>query len=258
VRSRLALDVQKGTNVLTVHRYHEISEASHLILNPLSIEKLALVEDICSPSPGNRVLDLGCGTGEMLCRFASRFGTTGLGIDIHPGGIDRSRRRARELGVDGALEFCLGDGAQLVPRGEAFDIVATIGTSWIGGGLIGTLELLRTAAAATAWYLAGDVFWERDPTDEAIAEYGHEFHSLSGTLALLDEAGFDLVEMALANTDEWDRYAASQWLNVSRWLVANPDDPDTAEVRQWRDRSRRSYLRDRGVMGWGIFVLRAR
>ena len=49
------------------HRYHQISESTHLILNPLSIEKLALVEDICSPTPSQAVLDLGCiGTLDMM------------------------------------------------------------------------------------------------------------------------------------------------------------------------------------------------
>ncbi len=57
--------------MLSVHRYHQISESTHLILNPFSIEKLAVVEDICSPTPGQAVLDLGCSKGEMLCRFGA-------------------------------------------------------------------------------------------------------------------------------------------------------------------------------------------
>ena len=33
-------------------------------------------------------------------------------------------------------------------------------------------------------------------------------------------------------------------------------DPEAAEVRLWRDRSRRSYLTDRGAMGWAVFVMK--
>lgn len=63
--------------------------------------------------------------------------------------------------------------------------------------------------------------------------------------------------MVLASHDDWDRYAASQWLNVARWLDANPDDPEADDVRAIRDESRRDYLaRDRPRLGWGVFVLR--
>jgi hypothetical protein len=36
------------------------------------------------------------------------------------------------------------------------------------------------------------------------------------------DLGCDVVEMVLASQDDWDRYAAAQWLNIRRWLDANP------------------------------------
>ena len=245
--------------MLSVHRYHEIAESTRPILNPLSLEKVALVEDICSPTSGQAVLDLGCGRGEMLCRFATRFGTTGVGIDVHPPLIEQARERARILGVGEAVEFRVGDGAAFDPSGRTFDIVASIGTSWIGGGLVGTLDLMRTAADDDAWFLIGDVFWQRQPADAvALGVRAADDHGdLATTLDWIDGAGFDLVEMVVASPDDWDRYSASQWLNVSRWLAQNPSDPEAAEVRLWRDRSRRSYLTDRGAMGWAVFVLKS-
>ena len=136
--------------MFSVHRYHEISESTHSTLNSLSVEKLALVEDICLPTPGQAFLDLGCGRGEMLCRFASRFGATGVGVDIHPPLIEQAKERARTLGVKHVVEFQLGDGAAFDPTGRTFDIVASIGTSWIGGGPVGTLDMMRAVAADDA------------------------------------------------------------------------------------------------------------
>jgi Methyltransferase domain len=94
--------------LFSVHRYHEISESTHSTLNPLSVEKLALVEDIC--------------------RFASRSGATGVGVDIHPRRIEHAKERARTLGVKHAVEFQLGNGAAFDPTGRTFDIVSSIGT----------------------------------------------------------------------------------------------------------------------------------
>ncbi len=245
--------------MLTVHRYHEISESTHLILNPLSLDKLTLLEQVCAPSPGADVLDLGSGRGEMLCRLAAGLGTRGVGVDIYPPWVDLARQRAAELSVTERVEFVVGDGADYDPGDRRFDVVAAIGTTWIGGGLVGTLELLRRAATPDAWYLLGELFWERPPTDAARREHdpSGQHDDLSATLERLEGAGFDLVEMVLASRDDWDRYSASQWLNVSRWLDANPDDPDAGAIRQRRDQSRRAYLADRDCLGWGVFVLRS-
>jgi len=245
--------------LLSVHRYRQISESIHLILNPLSVEQLALVKDICSSTHSHAALDLCCGRGEILRRFAIRFGTTCVGVDIHPPLIEQAKKRARTLDLKHAVEFQLGDGAGPGPTGRTFDVVASIGTSWIGGGLVGTLDLMRTSAADDAWFLIGDVFWERTPADAVAlgANTADQHGDLATTLAWINGAGFDLVEMVVASPDDWDRYSASQWLNVHGWLTDNPSDPEAAEVREWRDRSRRGYLTDRGAMSWAVFVLKS-
>jgi hypothetical protein len=48
--------------------------------------------------------------------------------------------------------------------------------------------------------------------------------------------------LLISSVEEWDRYEASQWLNVSEWLERHPNDPDAQEVRAIRDESRRRYL----------------
>ena len=70
------------------------------------------------------------------------------------------------------------------------------------------------------------------------------------------DLGCDVVEMVLASQDSWDRYAAAQWLNIRRWLDANPDDELTGQMRAElataparHARYRREYL------GWGVFAL---
>ena len=61
--------------------------------------------------------------------------------------------------------------------------------------------------------------------------------------------------MVLADEDSWDRYVASQWWTLERWLHANPNDPDAASVRQFRDDTRSSHLRyGRHLLEWGVFV----
>lgn len=245
--------------MVDVFRYHEISESTSRILNPLSGPKLDELGRICRLHAGQRHLDLACGKGEMLCRYARDHHTVGVGIDIHPPFLDAARARARELGVDGRVRFQQGDAADPPEAAAGFDLVSCIGATWIGGGLAGTLDLMRRWARPGAWLLVGEVFWAEEPAPavRTAQEAGQTFCDLGGTLDRIESAGLELVEMLLASTDDWDRYQARQWLAVSDWLAAHPDDPDASEVRALSDGWRRSYLTDlRRCMGWGVFVLR--
>lgn len=240
--------------MIDVFRYHDISESTHRILNPLAHDRMMLLAAICGLRQGARILDLACGKGELLCQFARAHGVTGVGIDIHPPALALAAARAQELGVASRVQFAEGDAGAPLDLGR-FDVVSCIGATWIGGNLLGTLEIMKRHVEPDGWLLIGEVYWKRPPSAELASQHGQEFAHLGGTLDLFESAGIDLVEMVLASTQDWDRYAASQWLNVSDWLLAHEGDPDAADVKAERDRARRSYLGEgRDTMGWGVFV----
>ena len=243
-------------------RFHEIAEQRHRILNPFTAAKLQQVADICRLQPGMQLLDLCCGKGEMLCQWSVQFGVIGTGIDISPVFLAAARARALELQCADRVTFIEANAATYPIRPSACDIISCIGATWIGGGLVGTLERMRPGLRNTdSLLLVGEPYWIDDPPDEAYAALtdGQRdmFTSLAGTEQRIASAGLELVEMVLADHDSWDRYAAAQWLTVSDWLRANPTSPDAAELRQWHERSRREYLTyARRFLGWGVFVLR--
>src|SRR5687768_12451773 len=123
------------------HRYHEISESDHRIMNPLSHEQLLLIGKICELGRDQRQLDLASGKGEMLCQSARRHSIPGVAIALSPPYRAIANERAAELGVADQLEFLEGDAATYQVNEGEFDIVSCIGASWIGGGLVGTLAL---------------------------------------------------------------------------------------------------------------------
>jgi SAM-dependent methyltransferase len=242
-------------------RFHEISEANHRILNPFTEEKLLLLGDICGLSADMTQLDLCCGKAEMLCQWAKRYGLSGVGVDISSVFLEAARQRAAELEISDKLNFIQQDAAQYPQKTHAFDVVSCIGATWIGNGLVGTLELMKRALKfSDSLLLVGEPYWIDPPPPEAYAALEvaeADFTSLDGTLERIESVGVELVEMVLADPDSWDRYAAGQWLTVSNWLRENPDDPDAPELRRWCDDARRSYLKyGRRYFGWGVFVLR--
>jgi hypothetical protein len=243
-------------------RFHEISEANHRILNPFTEEKLLLLGEVCRLEPGQRQLDLACGKGEMLCRWANRFGIGGVGVDLSAVFLAAAQARAAELGVADRVTFELANAGEYHAAPAAFDVVSCIGATWIGGGLAGTVDLLRPALREDGLMLIGEPFWHAEPPPEALTAFGlqpDEFTSLAGTADRLADAGVELVEMVLADQDAWDRYVAAQWWTLDRWLRANPEHPDATAVRQFLVNGRESHLRyGRQLLGWGVFVGRLR
>ncbi len=207
------------------------------------------------------VLDLCCGKAEMLCTWAVDHDVTGVGVDISEVFLAAARERADELHVADRIELVHAEAAKYAGQLDStFDVVSCIGATWIGGGLIGTLDLMRPRVADGGLVVVGEPYWvDALPEDLSVTgvEHASEYASLVDTLDRIESAGFELVEMVLANSDDWDRYVAAQWMTVADWLVANPDDPDAAEIRQWIRDGQRSYLAvDRRYFGWGVFVMR--
>ncbi len=244
----------------TFLQLHEIAEAEHRILDPFTDDQLMTLAAAAHVRSGTRILDLACGKGEMLCRWAQEFGTTGHGIDISATFLAAASRRAEDLHVADRVSFAHGDAAEHGAEPASFDVVSCLGATWIGGGVAGTLGLMAPAVRPDGLLLVGEPFWAQEPPVSAYESGGigaEEFTTLAGTAARFAAAGMDLVEMVLADGASWDRYEARQWWSVTQWLQANPDEPRREQVCDFRDRSRASYLDyRRRCLGWGVFVLR--
>jgi SAM-dependent methyltransferase len=239
-------------------RQHEIAEANHRILNPFTDEKLMTLGTVCRLRPGQRVLDLACGKGELLCRWAHEFGIHGHGIDISTTFLTAAAHRANELDVANQVTFEQGDASTTPVETAAFDIVTCIGATWIGSGIQGTVDLMRPALHEPGLILIGEPYWLAEPPPaafEALECAPDEFTTLWGTCERLAASGVEVVEMVLADDDSWDRYVAGQWWTINDWLRAHPDDTEAPDMRTFLDKWRRSYLEyGRRYLGWGVFV----
>lgn len=243
-------------------RYHEISETLHRILNPLSIEKVMLLGEIARVSAATRQLDLCCGKAEMIAAWSARWGHQATGVDISPIFLAAAKERVQELGVSERVTLVQSDASTYQAEAGAFDIVSCIGATWIGGGLEGTLKLMTPPLAPGGVILVGEPFWHETPPPEAYLSSGipeDMFTSLHGTVERIEGARFDLIEMVLSNTDDWDRYVAAQWQAADDWLSANPANPEAEAFRAWTQHGKQDYLRyGRRYLGWGVFGLKRR
>jgi ubiquinone/menaquinone biosynthesis C-methylase UbiE len=73
--------------------------------------------------PGQRVLDIGCGTGALALR-AARRGASVRAIDVNPQMLEIAVRRARDTGLSDRIELAEMSVAELdAERSESYDVV---------------------------------------------------------------------------------------------------------------------------------------
>lgn len=70
---------------MDIPRIFTISESAHRIHNPFTFAKMHVLGEVLRMEQGTRILDLGSGSGEMLCTWALEYGITGSGHRSHPG-----------------------------------------------------------------------------------------------------------------------------------------------------------------------------
>ena len=248
---------------MDIPRIFNITESAHRIHNPFTPENLATLGAALRLERGIRVLDLGSGSGEMLCTWARDYGVIGTGIDMSQLFIEQAKLRAEQLGVADHVKFIHGDAAGYVSDEKA-GVAACLGATWIAGGVIGTIELLAQSLCTGGIILVGEPYWRYLPPTEEVAKGClassiSDFLLLPELLASFGRCGYDVVEMVLANQDGWDRYEAAKWLTMRRWLEANPNDEFAKDVRaKLASEPERYAAYTREYLGWGAFALMAR
>ncbi len=82
-------------------------------------------------SPGEKVIDVGCGAGSMSLEIANRLGRGGsvTGLDISPALIGEAKRRAGAARTEALVDFILADAARTtLPAGAADCLLSRFGT----------------------------------------------------------------------------------------------------------------------------------
>ncbi|MGH3877579.1 MAG: SAM-dependent methyltransferase [Actinophytocola sp.] len=214
---------------------------------PLSEEHATLLLDRLDPA--GRIVDLGCGWGELLLRAAARGGT-GTGVDTDADALNRGRRAAAERGLP--VEFVEQPAATW--RGTA-DRALCVGSSHAFGG---TREMLSRLAEIVphGQVLVGDGCWPAPPTPAAHAIFGDDVLPLADLAAASRDAGWQVLHLDTAGQREWDDFESRHRAGQREWLLANPDDPHATEVRERHAAREHEYLTAyRGVLGFAYLVL---
>jgi len=74
--------------------------------------------------PGQRALEVACGSGGVTCAMASHTGAACVGVDINVHGVEAAKKWAEREGVSSLVSFQVVDAGQRLPfPDESFDVV---------------------------------------------------------------------------------------------------------------------------------------
>jgi ubiquinone/menaquinone biosynthesis C-methylase UbiE len=136
--------------------------------------------------PGQRVLEVGAGTGRLLVPAAQRVlpGGEAVGIDIQPGMVERLKERARRAQVSN-LTAILGDATQPVVPEASFDLaflVTTLGEIPDRAAVLAQcLRALKPGGVLSITEMFPDPHYQTRSTVKRLAEEaGFRLQSLQG------------------------------------------------------------------------------
>jgi cyclopropane fatty-acyl-phospholipid synthase-like methyltransferase len=228
--------------------------------DPLDAARVEEALDALDLAPGDRVLDAGCGAGELLVGLAERHGAGGLGVDTSPFAIEEARRRAAARAPRAALAFEVRPALDVEPDGT-YAAACCVGSLHALGGLEAGLAWLARCVRPGGAVVIADGFWSRPPDPAFLAALGateDELPSFEGMLASCRSGGLEPVWVATSRPEDWERYEWTLIANGDRWARAHPGDPLAADVRAWIDAARARLLAPGGTrtIGFALVVLR--
>ena len=232
-----------------------ISERYMEIINPSTPEKILTIGKILGVGQDSRIIDFGCGYGEVLALWAERFGISGIGIDIREHVCNRAQNKMHKRRMAERIEIVCANAAEYPFEKHGFDVALCIGASFIWGGYRPTIRAMKKAIRTGGKLVIGEPYWLKGDVPSEYSEQ-QAVHTEYELLQITREEGVDLEYVMRASHDDWDRYEAGNWYGLIRWIEENPDHPERQDVINHLHNAQDEYLRyEREYLGWAMYIL---
>lgn len=235
-----------------------ISERYIELVNPTSPDKILKVGEVAGMKANQRVIDFGCGFGEVLRMWAAAYGIGGIGIDIRPHACERAREKMAQAGLSERVEIVCGNAGQYEFAPQAFDVASCIGATFCWpGNWREAIGAMKRAIKPNGRLIVGEVYWNTALVPPALAAQQSSIRPERDLFEMARAEGCEVLYALHSNHDDWDHYEAENWRGLSDWLDEHPGHANYAEVLQHLRESQDEYAAyGREFFGWALYVLK--
>lgn len=243
------------------HLYTAAAHARLDFANPIFGATIDRALAVLTLPDNARVIDIGCGKGELAVRIARRWGGRGTGVDAVDSSalmIEETKRR----GAGAPVNAVLADAGTFVAAAAdaSYDGAACVGSSHALGGAVPALSAIARLLRPGGEAIIGEGVWESEPSPDYLKATGMtagEMPTIPDWTTAAEAAGLMVRWLVTASTREWDEYEWAHARGIEDFAEKNPQHPDAptmlARSRAWRS----AYLAGgRGTLGFALMVCR--
>ena len=232
--------------------------------NPISEAKMTHYIKWLELKPCQSVLDIGCGSGEVLIRLAERYQIRGTGIDTSLPHLELARESASLRKCESIVEFVETDARSYAVEPESLELAVCLGSSHAFGlgpeAYARALEQMRLWVAPGGQILIGEGYLRQPASPEyreLLGESVPDEMTHTANVSCGQKLGLIPQSAWTSSLEEWDDFEWGYQRIVERKAAANTEDSAVQkrllQRREWMD----AYLRwGRDTLGFGVYVFR--
>ena len=231
-----------------------------LFNNPFSPERIENLLDELWLTADSKVLDVGCGEGELILRLVQRFNCEAVGVDVDETAVQTAHQKTANFAPN--VTFHTAPFAELNFPANQFDACFSLGATHafgeVGEALDNALASLKAITKPGGLIILGDGYWRQEPDPAYLQMTGidpKELRTHDENIAAGQKIGLECVYAIKASRQEWDHFEGAFWLAAERDLLQNLGDAQLAAKVSRRRIWKKAYWQwGRETMGFGLYV----